>query len=181
VKPRFVFIHGNHSTHWSFAWTPWLKAELEKLGFETFFETFPDSIIAREEYWIPFLQDHIKAGENDVLIGWSSGATASMRYAESHKIKGSVLVSPCYTDLDDEMEKLSGYYNRPWEWDKIRENQGKIAVVYSNNDPYISEEDFNFIATQLRAEKYKVPQAQHFIEAQQIPEIIEHIKATYVA
>ena len=86
MKPRFIFVHGNQTTHWSFAWAPWLKAELEKLGFDTFFETMPDSIIARSEYWLPFLKDHVKAGEKDVIIGWSSGATAALRYSEKNKI-----------------------------------------------------------------------------------------------
>ncbi len=78
MKLRVIFIHGNQSTHWSFSFTPWLKRELEKLGFETFFETFSDSIIARSEYWLPFLKDHVKADENDIIVGWSSGAVAAM-------------------------------------------------------------------------------------------------------
>lgn len=56
----------------------------------------PDSVIARSNYWLPFLEEHVKAGENDVLIDWSSGAVAAMRYAETHTIKGSILISPCY-------------------------------------------------------------------------------------
>lgn len=59
MRPRFIFVYGNQSTHWSFAWAPWLKAELEALGFETFFETMPDSVIARSEYWLPFLKEHV--------------------------------------------------------------------------------------------------------------------------
>ena len=116
MKPRFVFVHGNQTTHWASAWAPWLKAELESLGFECVFETMPDSIIARSKYWLPFLKEHIKVGENDVIVGWSSGAVAAMRYAEAYKIHGSILVSPCYTDLGDAMEKQSGYYDAPWHW-----------------------------------------------------------------
>ena len=36
MSKRIVYIHGNDTYHWSFAWAPWLKTELEKLGFETF-------------------------------------------------------------------------------------------------------------------------------------------------
>ena len=110
MKPRIVYVHGNQATHWSFAWAPWLKSELEKKGYPTFFETMPDSIIARSEYWLPFLEEYVKVGENDILVGWSSGAVAAMRYAEQHKIKGSVLIGACYTDLGDELEKQSGYW-----------------------------------------------------------------------
>lgn len=79
MKPRIIFIHGNDTEHWSFGWAAWFKAELKKLNFETFFETMPDSIIARAEYWLPFLKDHVKAGANDVLVGWSSGAVAAIK------------------------------------------------------------------------------------------------------
>lgn len=44
--------------------------------------------------------------------GHSSGAEAAMRFAETHHVKGLVLVSACVTDLGDENERLSGYYNR---------------------------------------------------------------------
>ena len=179
MKPRLIFIHGNGTSHWSGSYCGWLKTELDKLGYSTFFETFPDSILARAEYWLPFLQDHIKAGENDVIIGWSSGAVAAMRYAENNKIKGSVLISPSYTDLGDDMEKQSGYYDTPWLWENIKNNQQKIALFYGDNDPYIPQDHFQFIISQLSPEVIKVPNAGHFIEYQQFPELLEYIKNTY--
>lgn len=174
-----VFIHGNQTTHWSFAFVPWLKTEIEKLGFETFFETFPDSIIARSQYWLPFLKKHVKAGENDVLIGWSSGAVAAMRYAEDTKIKGSVLISPCYTDTGDDLEKQSGYYDTPWNWEAIKTNQEKIALFFGDDDPYIAQEEFTHIAKQLQPEVFKIPRGKHFIEYTEFPQLLEYIKSNY--
>jgi uncharacterized protein len=180
MKTRFVFVHGNMTSHWSSAWAVWLKAQLEQLGFATFFETMPDSIIARGEYWLPFLADHVKVGANDVIIGWSSGATAAMRYAENHKILGSVLVSPSYTDLDDELEKQSGYFDTPWQWDKIRANQGKIALIWGDDDPYIPQTEFEHIAQQLKPTKLRIAGGQHFVERETFPELLEYIKKTYL-
>lgn len=179
MKPRIVYIHGNGSTHWSFAWAPWLKAELEAKGFETFFETMPDSVIARAEYWLPFLQEHVKAGEHDVLVGWSSGAVAAMRYAEAIKLAGSVLISPCYTDLNDELEKQSGYYDKPWRWDKIKANQRHIALVWGDDDPFIPQEEFAYIAEQLQPEEFKIHGGGHFIDRQEFPEVLDYIERTY--
>lgn len=180
MKPRFIFVHGNESTHWSFAWAPWLKSELEALGFETFFETMPDSIIARSEYWLPFLKEHVKAGQSDVIIGWSSGAVAAMRYAENNQILGSILVSPCYTDLGDEFERQSGYYDAPWQWNKIVANQSKIALINGDDDPYIPQEEFEFIAAQLNAERIKIHGGKHFIERSEFPELLSYIKQNYI-
>ena len=181
MKPRIIYIHGNGCTHWSFSFSVWLKKELEKLEFETFFETFPDSIIARSEYWLPFLKDYIRAGENDVIVGWSSGAVAAMRYAESNKIKGSVLISPSYTDLGDELEKQSGYYNKPWDWKSIKKNQEKIALVYGDDDPFIPQDQFSHMSYQLSPTVIKVTNGKHFMEYTEFPQLLEYIKQNYYA
>ncbi len=179
MKPRFVFIHGNQSTHWSFAWTPWLKDELEKLNFATYFETMPDSIIARSKYWLPYLKVHVNVGKGDVIIGWSSGAVAAMRYAENNKLLGTILISPCYTDLGDEMEKQSGYYDKPWNWKKIKSNQEKIALIWGDDDPYIPQSEFEFIAKQLNPTQIKIHGGKHFIERQKFPDLLQYIQLTY--
>jgi hypothetical protein len=180
MKPRIIFIHGNGSTHWSFAFSGWLKEELEKLDFETFFETFPDSVIARSEYWLPFLKDHIKAGENDVVVGYSSGAVAAMRFAEQNKIKGSVLISPCYTDLGDDLEKQSGYYDKPWDWESIKANQDKIALIYGDDDPFIPQDQFKYIAEKLSPAVLKIHNGKHFMEYKEFPSLLEYIKNNYL-
>lgn len=179
MKTRIIFIHGNQTTHWSFGFAPWLQNKLETFGFTTFFETFPDSIIARSEYWLPFLKNHVKAGKSDVLVGWSSGAVAALRYAETNKIKGSVLISPCYTDLGDALEKQSGYYDKPWNWENITKNQAKIALFYGDNDPYIPQEQFEHIASKLHPKIFKISKAGHFIEYKEFPQLLEYIKNVY--
>mgnify|MGYP001560191617 CR=1 FL=1 len=179
MKPRIVFIHGNQATHWSFAWAPWFKKELEKKGFKTFFETFPDSVIARAEFWLPFLKKHIKAQENDVIVGWSSGAVAAMRYVESNKILGSVLISPCSTDLNDDLEKQSGYYDKPWNWKNIKKNQKKIALIFGDNDPYIPQDQFDFISKKLKPSIIKIPGGKHFIEYKTFPILLNYIVKNY--
>ncbi|HEY4963794.1 MAG TPA: alpha/beta hydrolase [Candidatus Saccharimonadales bacterium] len=179
MKPRFVFVHGNSTSHWSNDWAIKLKAELEKLGFETFFETMPDSVIARSEYWLPFLKDHVHVGENDVIIGWSTGATAAMRYAEENKILGSILISPSYRDLDDELEKLSGYFDRSWQWERIKHNQENIALIWGDDDPYIPQAEFEFIANKLSPTQIKIHKGKHFIERQDFPELLQYIKRSY--
>lgn len=179
MKPRIVFIHGNQTTHWSEGWALWLKKEMDKTGYESFFETFPDSIIARAQYWLPFLKNHVKAGQEDVLVGWSSGAVAAMRYAEENQIKGSVLISPCYTDGGDELEKQGGYYEKPWNWEAIKNNQEKIALFYGSDDPYIPQLEFQHIVGQLQPEVFKVEGGKHFIEYETFPQLLKYLKKNY--
>ncbi len=179
MKPRFIFIHGNQSTTWNIAFAPWLKKELEKLSFETVFVTFPDPIFARAEYWLPFLKDQLKVDGNDVIVGWSSGAVAAMRFAESNKLGGSVLIAPSYTDLDNELERQSGYFDKPWDWEKIKKNQNKIALVYGDNDPYVPQEQFEFISSKLNPRLIKIPNGKHFQEYSKLPQLLSYIRTNY--
>lgn len=119
-------------------------------------------------------------GPSDVIIGWSSGAVAAMRYAENNQILGSILVSPYYTDLGDELEKQSGYYDTPWQWNAIKSNQTKIALINGDDDPFIPQDEFEFISTQLNPTHIKVHNGKHFIERTEFPELLEYIKQTYV-
>lgn len=179
MKPRIIFVHGNSAMSWNFAWSAWLKQNLEDLGYPTYFETMPDSIIARYEYWIPFLQDYAKVSAEDVIVGWSSGAVAAMRYAENHKLKGSILVSPSVTDLGDDLEKQSGYFDKPWNWKAIKNNQERIALFYGNDDPYIPQEEFQQVAQSLNPQVFEIKQGKHFIEQDTFPELLSYIKANY--
>ncbi len=171
---KAILIHGNNTLHWSYDWMPWAKKELEKLGTTVTAETFPDSIIAREKYWIAFLEK-LRADESTILIGHSSGAVAAMRYAETHRVLGSVLISPSYTDLDNDLEKQSGYYDKTWQWEKIKENQQWIIEFGSTDDPLIPVEEFRHIHKMLQTEYYEFSDKKHFSQ-KRFPELIEAIK-----
>lgn len=179
MKPRFIFIHGNGGNDWRSPWAVWLKQKIEELGYETIFETMPDSEKARGEYWLPHMKDVFNIGKDDVIIGYSSGAVAAMRYAEKNEIRGSILISPSYTDLGDELERESGYFDEPWQWADIKSNQKKIVVVWGDNDPYIPQSEFSYIVLHLGADKIKVPMGRHFQEKQDFMDIFKYIQKTY--
>jgi len=103
-----------------------------------------------------------------------------MRYAENSQILGSILISPCYTDLNDEIEKLSGYYDTPWQWEKIIANQNKIALIWGDDDPFIPQAEFEFIAKQLNPTRLKIRQGEHFINRRKFPELLHYIKDNYL-
>lgn len=103
-----------------------------------------------------------------------------MRYAEKNKIYGSVLVGACHTDLDDEDEKKSGYYNRPWQWDKIKANQKWIVQFHSTNDPYIPVEEARYVHKKLNTEYTESTTEGHYgggaREKLEFPELISVIQ-----
>ena len=176
---KVIFIHGNGggSVHSDNQWFPYLKRELEKLKVRVVARDFPDSDLARAIYWLPFLKNTLKADKDSIIVGHSSGAVAAMRFAEKNTILGSILVSPSYTDLGDDKEKASGYFDHPWNWEMIKNNQQWIVQFYSTDDPYIPMKESRFIRKKLNTEYYEFTNQGHFYPKYEFPEIITVLKS----
>ena len=170
-----ILIHGNGGSTAGDIWLPWLERELTALGLSVINRTFPDNVKARARYWLPFLEE-LGAAENTILIGHSSGAVAAMRYAETHRLLGSVLVGVSHTDLGDSGEAASGYFSAPWDWQRIRENQQWIAVFHSSDDPLIPVREARFVAAQLRCSYFESHDRGHFVDTREVPEVLQFLK-----
>jgi uncharacterized protein len=180
---KIIFLHGNGNSSPQDNWFPYAKAEFEKMGLTVVAEQLPDADLARSSFWLPFLKDILKADENSVLIGHSSGAVASMRFAEQHKVLGSVLIGAMHTDLGIEKERLSGYYEKPWKWDQIKNNQQWILQFASTDDPWIPIEEPRHIHTHLQTEYFEFNDQGHFggdYHKQAFPELIDAVKKKIV-
>ncbi|MDR3646347.1 MAG: alpha/beta hydrolase [Candidatus Babeliales bacterium] len=172
---KVIFIHGNGGSTPDGVWFPYVKKELENLGIKVIARQFPDADLAREIYWLPFLKE-LKADENTILIGHSSGALAAMRYAEKNQIYGSILVGAMHTDLGYETEIISGYYNRPFDWKRIKSNQNWIIQFASTDDPFIPIHEPRFIKDKLNTEYYEFNNQGHFNDQVKFPELLEALK-----
>ncbi|MCL5423583.1 MAG: alpha/beta hydrolase [Candidatus Marsarchaeota archaeon] len=172
---KTMIIPGNGNTDISENWYLYLKSELEKLGIPVVAKTMPDADIARKQYWLPFIEQQIGEGDDVILVGHSSGALAIMRYLETHKVLGVVLVGACYTDLGEAKEKQSGYYDGDWQWDAIKGNSNWIVLFASKDDPYIPVKEPRHINEKLGTEYHEYVNKGHFNEAA-APEILEALK-----
>lgn len=173
--PKAILIHGNGGCTADDFWLPAVERDLRALGLEVINRTFPDNVKARASIWLPFLSE-LGADDNTILIGHSSGAVAAMRYAETHRIYGSVLVGVCYTDLGNGGEAASGYYRDPWRWQRIRDNQRWTAIFNSADDPHIPIAEARFVAAQLRCSYFEFNDRGHFVDVNQFPEVTEFIR-----
>mmetsp|Transcript_32922 Transcript_32922/g.61233 ORF Transcript_32922/g.61233 Transcript_32922/m.61233 type:complete len:237 (-) Transcript_32922:338-1048(-) len=163
-RPRVVIVPGNGCYPVDDSnWYSSVEKALKDKGYDVALENMPDPNRARESIWLPFIEEKLKADANTILVGHSSGAEAGMRYAETRKLKGLVLVSACYTDLGVENERQAGYYNRPWQWNKIKENCEFIVQFASNNDPFIPEKEMLHVAKNLESEYHCLKGRGHFL------------------
>ena len=177
---KVLFIHGNGGCTASHHWYQSAARGLSALGLEVIHETFPDNVIAHQNVWLEFMEKHLAGDNNAILIGHSSGALAAMRYAESHSLIGSVLVSACHTDLGDPNEKASGFYEAPWQWDAIKANQQWIIQFHSEDDYLIPVDEARYVRDQLTPDYFEFKDRGHFMGSdsgeKQFPELVEAIK-----
>ncbi|KAF3824640.1 hypothetical protein GH733_009974 [Mirounga leonina] len=175
---KAVIVPGNGSgdvaTH---GWYGWVKKRLEQIpGFQCLAKNMPDPITAQESIWLPFMEMELHCDEKTVIIGHSSGAIAAMRYAETHQVYAIVLVSAYTSDLGDENERASGYFNRPWQWEKIKANCAHIVQFGSTDDPFLPWKEQQEVADRLEAKLYKFSDRGHF-QNTEFHELISVIKS----
>lgn len=171
---KIIIIHGNGGDTAYSEWMPEVARELEALGLTVINETFPDNIKARAEFWLPHIT-RLGADDHTIIIGYSSGAVAAMRYAQDHRLLGSVLVGACYTDTGDPNERISGYYETPWNWDAIKQNQQWIIQFASPDDPYIPIAEARHIQKHLGAKYFELANRGHF-QQNNFPELVKALK-----
>ncbi|XP_020842253.1 serine hydrolase RBBP9 [Phascolarctos cinereus] len=165
VSPsKAVIVPGNGGgdvvTH---GWYGWVKKRLEKIpDFQCLSQNMPDPIVARESIWLPFMESEFQCDEKTIIIGHSSGAIAAMRYAETHRVYAIILVSAYTSDLGDENEQASGYFNRPWQWEKIKSNCQHIVQFGSTDDPFLPWSEQQEVANKLGAKLHKFTDRGHF-------------------
>jgi hypothetical protein len=173
--PKAILIHGNGGGTAGDIWLPAVERGLRDLGLDVINHTFPDNVKARARYWLPHLE-LLDADEQTILIGHSSGAVAAMRYAETHRLLGSILVGVCHSDLGDPFEAASGYYDAPWHWSRIRDNQEWIAIYGSTDDPHIPIAEPRFVAAQLGCSYFEFTDRGHFVDSREFTEIVQFVK-----
>lgn len=177
-KVKVILIPGNGGATPNDGWFPYLQTELTKNGITVINRQFPDPILARAAYWLPFIES-LGADEHTILVGHSSGAIAALRYAETRPILGSILVGAYHTDLGLEDEKQSGYFDTAWNWSAIKKNQRWISIFASVDDPYIAIEEPRYLAKQIDADYHEYIDQGHFGSDKNkitFPEIVTLIK-----
>lgn len=174
---KVMLIPGNGDADMaSDIWYPWAVVELKKFGLNLVAENMPDPDIARKKYWLPFIEEKLEGDEDAILIGHSSGGLAALRYAENHKVKGLIIIGVSHTDLGEEKEKQSGYFDEDWKWEKIKENTDWIVQLHSINDPFIPVEEARYIASKLGSEYCESQDGGHFVESE-FPELVDVLKS----
>lgn len=180
-NPKIIIIPGNGDSHiQTDNWYAWVRDGLRSRGYEVVAHDMPDADAAHMNIWLPYIEQELRADSSSIVIGHSSGAVATLRYLESHKLLGAIIIGTNYTDMGETNEKESGYYDAPWQWEKIRSNAKWISQFSSVDDPFINIEEPRYIHEQLHSEYFEFKDRGHFMVEQNpinntFPEILKII------
>ncbi|MFH0852688.1 MAG: alpha/beta hydrolase [bacterium] len=181
-----VFIIHCWDGHPEDNWYPWLKKELEKRDFEVQIPAMPNTSEPKIEVWIPFLAKLVgTADENTFFVGHSIGCQTIIRYLqtlpEGTKIGGAVFVAGWYDvrNLETEEEKIIAgpWVSEPRDDKKIRQTVNKSIAIFSDNDPFVAEENQQSWQEKVGAKIIVKHKAGHFREEDGFKELPSALQA----
>ena len=154
MATKKVFIVHGWSGHPEDDWFPWLKKELESLGYEVHVPQMPDTDQPRMQIWVPALAQSVGIpDENTYFVGHSMGCKTIACYLETLsdniKVGGVVFVAGFFKrltlDPDDDINTASVCLEFPVDFEKIHSHLPRSIAIFSDDDPYVpldNQDDF---------------------------------------
>ncbi len=157
-----IFLHGWEGTPDNH-WFPWLRQQLEATGVKTRATLLPDPAHPRAKAWLNSLQTE-PVDTGTLLIGHSLGCVLILRYLEQSQqsIARVALVAPFAADLGIPELAATGFFAKPFDWDRIRTQANRFDCLISTNDDYIDPAHAQDLATHLGARAHVLPEMGHF-------------------
>lgn len=155
-KLRVVIVHGAYGSAEE-NWFPWLRKELEALGHEVIVPQFPTPEGQQVGEWLKILNERVKTfGSDLVMVGHSLGPALILRKLEQldKPIRAAFLVSGFIgaLGLKDFDPINANFFEKPFDWRRIRSNCLKFFVYNGDNDPYVPIEQGRNLSGNLGTE-----------------------------
>ncbi|MFA4891154.1 MAG: alpha/beta fold hydrolase [Candidatus Gracilibacteria bacterium] len=153
-------------------WFPWLKSELERLGFTVYVPAFPTSPETQTlENWLKVFEEYKNHLDKDtIVIGHSLGPAFLLTILEQIEkpIRAAYFVAGYHPKS---LPKTSEWYpqvktflEKPFDWQKIKQNCPAFHIYHSDNDPYFPLSLAEDLAKTLDTTTIVVKNADHFNE-----------------
>ncbi len=149
-------------------WFAWLKQELHRLGIDCQVPPLPTPHGQDLKKWLAIMDSYSNHFIHDktVLIGHSLGAACILRWLERHacQLSAVILVGAFINSVGNEkFDSINqSFFTAPFAWQQIRKCTQAFVCYYGTQDPYVTRNEFDLIANQLRAKKIIISNAAHF-------------------
>lgn len=164
MTKRVFLIHGWEG-YPEEGWRPWLKNELEGMGFIVFVPPMPDTDNPKMDAWLEHLAKIVEAPDKDCyFVGHSLGCITILRYLETlregQEIGGAILVAGFSDNIG--FEELNSFFAKPIDWDEIKSHCRKFIAIHSDNDPWVPLRHGDVFKEKLNAELIVKNNMKHF-------------------
>ena len=167
-------------------WRPWLKTELEKLGYDVLVPEMPDVDTPVIEKWVDKLDQVVGLpDENTYFVGHSIGCQTILRYLETinNPVGGAVFVAGWFNLKNLEDEKTTTIA-KPWvetpiNLGKVKKALPNVTLIISDNDPFGCFEENKNKFTELGSKIIVLHNAGHITADDgftELPEVLEELK-----
>jgi predicted alpha/beta hydrolase family esterase len=168
MKTAYIF-HDSFCDPFS-EWYPWMKTTLESKGYVVFVPKFPSPAGQSYESWKVVIKNYINTFDNEtILIGHGTGGLFALKLVQEtlHPIQGLFLIASYAEPIGnigyDRINK--SFYEKPFDWSKIKKNVGTVRVFAGEGDPFVSESISNNLGKNLNEEVEIIPDGGHLGKA----------------
>jgi hypothetical protein len=166
MQKKAVILHGTANDHTG-NWFPWLKTELEKIGYEVWVPDLPDSEHPDAERYNDFLLASGWDFNNNLIVGHSSGAVEILALLsvlpKDAKINTAILIGSFAHPFDDDPNaRRSGLFAKPFDYEYLKTKAKQFIFIHSDNDPYCPLEQAQYLHKKLAGEFVMIPGQKHF-------------------
>ncbi len=117
-------------------WTPYIKDNLEKIGYSVWVPQLPDADNPTIKNWLTYSINNGHYDSESLIIGHSAGCPLILSILENINVKITlaVFVSGFITNLTkDESDPI---LQESYDWEKIKSHCEKFIFINSDNDPW---------------------------------------------
>jgi uncharacterized protein len=183
---RALILHGTKVDHTA-NWFPWLKGELENLGYEVWVPDLPHAERPNISRYNEFLLDQGWDFSDNLVIGHSSGSLAALGLLEAlpdDVRAGNVFLLGSFAERladDPAWPILKELFEKPFDFARIKRKAAKFMFMHSDNDPYCPLDQAKELHGKLGGEFILMPGMGHFSaeldpKFKEFPELLELIK-----
>lgn len=178
-----LILHGTGADH-SANWFPWLKEELEKIGYRVWVPDLPNADKPNTNRYNEYIfsNKEFEIGKDTIIIGHSSGAVEILGLLQGlgdRKIKAAYLVGSFKDNLG--RDDLSELFLTPFDFEKIKNSSSTFVFFHSDNDPYCPLDHAKYLCDKVNGELIVISGQKHFSistvgeEYKKFPKLLEKI------
>jgi predicted alpha/beta hydrolase family esterase len=148
-------------------WKPWLKHELETMGFRVDVPAMPKAKHPIASEWVSTLSGTVGEPSKDTfMIGHSLGCIAILRYLETLKSDQQIGGCSLIAGFGQRFSKYEGrhdsFFDHELDWHSIRRHCQAFVAIHSREDWAVEVEQLEIFRTELDSKTVTVNGLGHF-------------------